>query len=328
MNNKKWFHITLSISVLSYMVMVVIYIAIDAEMVFNNSLTNKKFGYTEYYSKYQFDKLKYNQYSLIFGTSRSQKLSSSMLNINILNFHGIYGQPDGILNFLLQLNQKQIQNIKQIYYLVSIATMNDEASVVDYKSNTFIDKLTHILPLSALSMKYTVRDLKYNIFKDTMYYYIDDDGSLNVNDKDQSAILNKKITYDSTVDIIKKTNSINALLKLNKFCIDNNILITYYTPTFSDKVIVNVETINYLWATLLDGGISGFYELYYISGVSDNKLNNLYYNFTDETHLNYNSMNKTFKRQVLDADNTRYISNTKELNRLIKNLKITIKDYR
>ena len=223
MSNKKWFFITVSMSALFYLVALIIYIIVDAEMVFDNSVTNKKFGYTQYYSKHQFDKLKNNQYSLIFGTSQSQKLSSRMLNQNILNINNIYGEPAGILNFLSQLNEKQIKNIKHIYYLVSPRTMRDESTKINYKSNSYIDKLTHILPLSSLSIKDTIRDLKYNFLKSSVYYHVDNDGSVYINNKNQSSILNKRKADESYIDSISKTKSIEVLLKLNKFCKDNNM---------------------------------------------------------------------------------------------------------
>jgi hypothetical protein len=321
MKNEKWVLTTLSISILLYIVMLGIYIIVDAEMVFNKSITNKKFGYTQYYSKYQYDKLKENKYSLIFGTSRSQKLSSDELNINLLNFHNIYGEPNGILNFLSQLNEIQIKNIDHIYYLVDLVAMRDEPNIINYKSNTFIDKIIHILPLSNLSIKHTLRDLKYNILKNSIYYYIDKDGSFYLNDKNQSAILNKNKKHKASIKSIKKTKSIDTLIKLDRFCKKNKILITYYTPTNSDKMSINVETINFLWAELLNKGIDGFYELYYIDGISNNQLNNNYLNFTDETHLNYNSMNKVFKDIVLDKNSSRFIQNSKELKIYIKALK-------
>lgn len=300
--------------------MIFIYVIIDAEIIFNKSLTDKKFGYTEYYSKYQYDKLKKSRYSLIFGTSRSQKLSTKTLNVNLLNLHNIYGEPEGILNFLSQLDSNQIKNIDHIYYLVSVETMVDENTNINYKNDSFFDKLRYILPLSDLSIKYTLRDLKYNAISQSIYYYIAEDGSLFVYDKNQSSILNRKTTLPSSIDKIKKTESINTLLKINKFCLKNNIKITYYTPTYSDKVIIDTKTIKFLWMKLLNGGIDGFYEAYYIDEVSDNNIKNTYKYFTDECHLNYNAMNNVFKNIVLENNTTRFISSPDELEKYIINL--------
>lgn len=327
MTNKKWIYTTLLLSTLLYLFMIILYIIVDAEIVFNQSITHKKFGYTEYYSKYQYEKLKHNKYSLIFGTSRSQKLSSKELNINLLNLHNIYGEPEGILNFLSQLDKNQIQNITHIYYLVSIDTMVDEPPTINYKSNSFFDKLYYVLPLSDLSIKYTLRDLKYNFAPKSIYYYISDDGSLFVHDKNQSSILNQRTVLPSSINKIIKTKSIDTLLKINEFCKKNNIAITYYTPTYSNKVIINTDTIKFLWTQLLNGGVKNFYATYYIDGVSDLKLGNSYECFTDGTHLNYTYMNKVFKDTVLDEDKRMLISNTQELDKYITTLNKKLKSY-
>lgn len=172
----------------------------------------------------------------------------------------------------------------------------------------------------------TVRDIVNNIFENNIYYYIDDDGSLLVNAKDQGNIFSSMEVEKGSIGSIKKSKAIEAILKLNDFCIDNNLPITYFTPTLSAKYSIDVETRNYLWTRLLEGGIDGFYELYYVNGVSDNQLNNLYYNFRDPVHLNYNSMNNVFQDIVLDKDNSRFISNKNELNTYINELKVTIKN--
>ena len=288
-------------------------------MIFNKSMTNKKFEYTPYYSKYQYEKLKYNKYTLLFGTSRSQKVSTRELNIPLLNFHNIYGEPDSVYNFLSQLDRNQIKNIKHIYYLISIDTMRDSGLKINYKKNSFLDKIIYSLPLQSSTIKSILRDIKYNLFPSTIFYNIDNDGSLLVKDKSQSSILNRKIIVSSSIEKIKLTKSIQTLLEINQFCVNNNISITYYTPTFSDKYILHKDTVEFLWTVLLDGGLKGFYATYYIDNFSNNCNNNMYYNFTDETHLNYISMNKVFKSIVLSKDQSKYINNTFELKNLLKN---------
>jgi hypothetical protein len=131
-----------------------------------------------------------------------------------------------------------------------------------------------------------------------------------------------------SIEAIKKSNVIEAILKVNEFCIDNNIPITYFTPTLSGKYAIDVETRDYLWARLLDGGINGFYQLYYIKGISDNQVDNFYYNFRDSVHLNYNSMNNVFQDFVLNQDTSRFISNKSQLNAHINQLRITVKNLK
>ena len=328
MNNKKWVFASLSTGVLIYLVSTIIYILVDAQSVFGKSITDKKFAYTQYYSIKQFDDLQSGQYSLIFGSSQMQKLSSRKLRKNILNVYNLHGSPNLILNFLSQLDEEKIKNVEHVYFNISVFSLlwEDEEAKINYKSNSYFDKLLYILPLSNSGMLATVRDIVNNIFENNIYYYIDDDGSLLVNAKDQGNIFSSMEVEKGSIGSIKKSKAIEAIIKLNDFCIDNNLPITYFTPTLSAKYSIDVETRNYLWTRLLEGGIDGFYELYYVNGVSDNQLNNLYYNFRDPVHLNYNSMNNVFQDIVLDKDNSRFISNKNELNTYINELKVTIKN--
>ena len=56
-------------------------------------------------------KLETEKYSIIFGTSRSHQLQYDDSGINILNFSGsLYGNSLNVLDFLNQLNKKQISN--------------------------------------------------------------------------------------------------------------------------------------------------------------------------------------------------------------------------
>jgi len=326
MTYKKWFFLTTITAITIYLLILISYILIDPEIVFNKSITEKKFGYTKYYSKYQFKKLLQDKYSLVFGTSRSQKVSSCYQGNNLLNFHNIYGEPREILNFLLQLNQKQLNNIKNIYILVSLKTMRENGEeFINYKSNTFFDKLLFILPLSPMSVKYLIRDIKYNILKSSIYYWIDDDGSLYVNDKNQSVIITaeakkQKLSYN----IDDYQNAIQTLLEIDKFCKKHSINIKYYTPTNADKFFPDTQMLRDLWLKLFQGGIDNFYGLYYIDGVSNNVKNDNYLNFTDSNHLNYNMMNKIFKNIVVQENKDYLIKNESELEDYIRTLDMMI----
>jgi hypothetical protein len=298
--------------------------------VFGKSVTDKKFVYTQYYSKKQFDQLQSGPHSLIFGSSQMQKLSSRKLKKNILNVYNLHGSPSLILNFLSQLDEGRVNNVEHIYFNISVFSLlwKDEKSKINYKSNSYFDKLRYILPLSNAGMFATFRDLVNNIFDNNIYYYIDDDGSLLVNAKDKGNIFSNMEVEKGSIEAIEKSSVIEAILKLNEFCLTNNIPITYFTPTLSEKYAIDVETRNYLWTRLLDGGINGFYQLYYIEGVSNNQVNNFYYNFRDSVHLNYNSMNNVFQDVVLNQDNSRFISNKSELDAYISQLRVTVKNLK
>ena len=167
MNNKKWVFASLSTGVLIYLVSTIIYISVDAQSVFGKSITDKKFEYTQYYSIKQFDDLQSGQYSLIFGSSQMQKLSSRKLRKNILNLYNLHGSPNLILNFLSQLDEEKIKNVEHVYFNISVFSLlwEDEEAMINYKSNSYFDKLLYILPLSNAGMLATVRDIVNNIFE-------------------------------------------------------------------------------------------------------------------------------------------------------------------
>ena len=317
---KKWVILLITTSIFVYGLLFLFYIIIDPDQIFNTHITKYKFGYTKYYSKHQYQKLKEKKYTLVFGTSRSQCLSSRALDINILNFHNIYGEPGDILNFLEQLDNQQIRHINHIYYLVSLTTMRDETSTLDYRKYDIWDKLNEAFPLSNLSFKYLLRDIVNNIRKNTIYYYVDDDGSQFLYNKNKHTVLNERIMQEKNWHL-KDTNSIDTLLKLDHFCKENNIKITYYTPTYSDKYIIRLDQIEYLWKRLLDGGIEGFYGLYYIDKVSNNIQKNHYVYFSDSSHLNYTMMNNIFEKIVMDKNTTYFIKNKEELKEYLNKIK-------
>jgi len=308
MNYNKWLKFTFFTSFIFYLVLFVFYCLVDPRQVFNNSITKYKFEYSRYYSKHQYETLKSGEYSLIFGTSRSQKLSSESLGMNILNFHNLYGEPGDILNFLNSLDKNQIKNIVKIYYLVSLDTMRDESEFLNYQKSNFLDKLKEVFPLTNLDLKYLFKDVYYNLFQNKIYYYLNKDGSQFVFEKNQSTILNEKIKQQNNPHL-KTSNSIDTLLSLNNFCKEKGIDIIYYTPTFSDKFILNFTEIEYLWSKLLNGGIKGFYFTYYIEGVSNKMNDNKYIYFTDTTHLNHNMMNKIFKEIIVGSNQKYYVNN-------------------
>lgn len=316
---KRWIKLFLIISIMTYICIYALYILVNPDQIFNNSLTKYKFEYTRYYSKHQYEKLKDNKYTLIFGTSRSQRLSKDALGINLLNFHNIYGQPGDILNFLEQLDEKQRRNINHIYYMISLDTMHDEISTIDYKSYGFFDQLKESFPLTNLSLKHLIKDILYNTKSQLIYYYIENDGSQFVYKQDQYAILNNNIKQNSNNDLYSN-HSIQTVLSINKLCTKYNIPITYYTPTYTIKYTLNLNHIRDMWKRLLEGGIDEFYALYYIDNISNSVVDNRFIYFTDSSHLNYTQMNNVFKTLILNEDKDFIIKDTEKLNKYIQQM--------
>lgn len=309
---KKWLVLSTIIIFISYLLLL-LYIIINPDMIFKNSLTKHKFGYTEYYSKYQYLQLKHEKYHLIFGTSQSHKISSDFVHENILNFHNLYGQPNVIYNFLKQLDSTQIKNIKSIYILVTATTMEDKKNLLDYSNTSIIDKLLHVLPLNNTSIKNIIRDIVYNL-KNKYPYKINNDGSLYNDDINKTTILSKNLRYQkSSINSIKNSKSIETLITINKFCNINKIPLVFFTPTYSEKFIINLQALEYIWGQLFDKGITSFYGLYYIDKISNNQIKGKYLNFEDDKHLNNFTTNKVFMNYPFTKSNKLLITNKVEL---------------
>ena len=319
MHYKKWIFLLFSFSLFLYSLLSLLYIVVDPEQVFKKSITKYKFGYTKYYSKHQYQKLKENDYILVFGTSRSQNISSDSQHIDLLNFHNIYGEPGDILNFMQQLTPQQIKHVKHIYYLVSLTTMRDETDVLNYKKYGFIDQLEASFPLNNLGLKNLARDIYNNVRNESIYYYIDNDGSQFLYNKNQTTVLNHTINQPLNINI-NQSQAIQTLGKLDYFCKSHKIKITYFTPTYTDKYKINTEQLQFLWKKLFNNGIDGFYALYYLKGVSDNMRDNHYVKFTDSSHLNYTNMNNVFKEMVLNKNPSFFIKDSQESTAYFKSI--------
>jgi len=307
---RKWI-ISLSLIIaFVYLLLATAYITVDPEQFFNKSITKHKFRYTNYFSKYQYEKLKSSKYSLVFGTSRSLKISTQAQGSPFLNFHNLYGEPAEVLNFLKQLDDRQIKNINSIYFLVSINTMiAEEKELLDYSKNSFFDKVYASFPLNMKKLKYMLKDISINLLNKKTNFYIADDGSKFVYDKNIGA----KIPKNNNTEVKTRTydkQAINELLKIDEFCKKRDVSIVYYTPTYSDQHLADfpLADLKKMWKDLLDGGIDGFYALYYLENISNKQEENYYPLFTDSSHLNYSMMNNVFKQHIVHENKKYYIS--------------------
>jgi hypothetical protein len=73
---------------------------------------------------------------LVFGTSRSRLLDSDVLGGDMINLHALYGNPKAVRDFLSRLNDRQLGNIREVYYLLDRHTFEGDAyrDTLDYTS--------------------------------------------------------------------------------------------------------------------------------------------------------------------------------------------------
>jgi hypothetical protein len=319
---KIWIAVFVTISLLIYGLLYVVYILVDPKMIFNTKFIKNHFSYTKYYSKHQYEKLKEERYSLVFGTSRSHKISTRQSGVKLLNFHNIYAEPNEILNFLQQLTDKQIKNIDNIYYHFYFGNLRGEYAMLDYKNYGFINKLNEIFPISKSNINNIYETIKYNIYTDKIKGYIDYDGSAYVIDKTKSfyqdeIIINhinsKKSLYDVMV--------LNQIGKIYQFAKKNNIKLSIFTPIFTNMVNNKeyYKVTKELYTKLLTTYIDSFYCLYFIDGISNYEKEGYYQAFYDNSHLNYIYSNNIFNKYIINSDDYK-IDNINQLNKYLSYL--------
>ena len=76
-------------------------------------------------------KLNDEKYSIIFGSSRIQQVSSSIVKENLLNLNYIYARPDAIYDFLKKLDQNHWENIERIYVSLDLHSLTTEKYFVN-----------------------------------------------------------------------------------------------------------------------------------------------------------------------------------------------------
>jgi len=323
MKPKQWnFNLILFFFII-YSITILIYYIVNPYQIFEYSITKKKFFYSQNeYPIKLFNKLKTKKYSLLFGTSRSQRVQTDGTNTPILNLASLYGNPLSVLDFLHQLNQKQIKNIDKIYYLVDDHCLNgydttDEHShykKINFHKSLKIYDLTNLLEINQDKIARIIDDIKYNFFKQNTYVLTENGAMNRVND----------LEYYNVPDIYKtkstrqyyEEDGLNALIEVNNFCIKNNLTISYYTPTHFDKYdkLMNPKIIYKKWSYLLDNGIDSFYALWYIDDISNLIKDNHYVAFSDKhSHMNNFYVHKVFIDNVVKDSRQYKVSNKKEL---------------
>lgn len=320
MKFKYWTKSTLKISILLFLILLIINYIVNPNMKFDNkSLKNNYFSTIEYAKKLKI-KLSDDKYTLIFGTSRSALVSNDTLNSEVLNIGVIYGSPHSVYTFLSSLTKKEISNIKEIYYLVDLHTLNSNSKFVkndDFMSDdSFIQSIKNLISINFQDLYRIYLKLKFTLFGSE--YIVHENGYSVKKDSDIMALPKFNVSTDQKYD----DSALEKLKIINDFCIKNNLKITYYTATFIDEWLskqVDPNIIIERWSKILDLGIKGFYGLWYIPEVSSiNKEGK--YNFSDYSHMNYNTLKYVYENYILNENKKYYIENKEELIKTITDI--------
>ena len=261
------------------------------------------------------ENLKNEKAILIFGTSRANQISSEILNFNTYNLHYVYSYPKIVLDFLENLDEKQINNIKKIYFLIDYHTIDKKYTFaknfdqINIKNKFFWikDKIKNL----NLTSIYESFIFFYSRILNTYNYYVDENGSV-ISKGNHN--WDGSLTTDS--DHFKKYNfdDHDYLRKIQNFTKKKKIEIIFFTPIFSNGFCKMFEKKISDFVNMILLSIDEFHMFLCEENISNN---NGY--FVDESHLNYKGILKWFS-----LDWNARIVNKYNKDRKIKNLKKNI----
>ncbi len=286
-----FFVFTSIVAVFIFLIVIILDPYYETNLIKIDGINNYKFEQTQLSTKVLLEKLNSDKYSLVFGTSRSRKIDSELLNDNVLNIYPIYGHPISVYNFLNTLSKKQIENINKIYYLIDFQCFSDNNSVyenrfvMDLNSNyEFILNYLKLFSIDKLFASVTM--VLNNVFLN-FNSYVSENGFAMYKEKDITNFDNnlKDIARQSKNSIKNgqefSIQMLNYLSKIDEFSKKNNIEVTYFTSTFMQEYLNKMDynlTVSLRNEFLTN--ISGFYDLAFIPDVSNKPEF-----FTNPTHI-------------------------------------------
>jgi hypothetical protein len=319
MKARRYVFILISLFLVVYLVLFALYYLVNPEQKYEFSMTNKKFSYTKDFSKSQFNKLKRNDYVLIFGTSQSHMISSKMMGANTLNFHNLYGQPGNILNFFKQLDKEQIKHIKQIIYLIDLRAgiSNADRNFIDYSKTNGIN-----FKITKTSMHNLFSDIKKNLSQNYKSYLKDDGSVYYINPEAHIGSINN-YGSSSKARLRYSDELISGIVNIDVFSKKNNINVKYITPVVNDKYFrtIDLDNLSVFYSKLLKKNIQNLNLFYFIDGYSNLKnTDNDYIAFVEKDHLNQKFVEKWLYSYILKK-NEFTINNEDELKTYFNTMK-------
>ena len=169
------------------------------------------------------------KYTLIFGTSRSNLISSEQFGGPVLNLHVVYGNPYSVSGFLERLEGGHLKNVSEIYYLLDFFTFDGVERAhkkIEYKS--LLDRFMYRFSNLGNYFWVAISTVKSNLISDYSYYITIDGSRKNVADSEREPefrlIHGLELYTNITFDALEQLGMIE------KFCKRNNLKITYFTP--------------------------------------------------------------------------------------------------
>lgn len=281
---------------------------------FHFRLNSKKISVNKSAIYKKLEQLEKKKFILVFGTSRSLRITPEILGFDIINPNFVYGNPFCVMKFLKSLNENQIRNIEAIYYNLSGHVFKDKQCKLDLEPDVyhFIDYfMLSTLKQSVLTIYYNITNKSVNIVSD--FGYIKDPENKNTY---RPCRLSKRALIAKMKYISEDNNVVKApfveLGKINDFVLQHDIDIVYFTDILTDEyfALIDFENLTKFHVYLVEY-IDKYYAFNFIDGFS-----NQYKYFSDISHVNSDGMKFVFDHYFTD----KYLIDKRNIDDYIKYL--------
>ena len=318
MSSKKFVRSFLTFFVVLYASTYLLYYLVNPEQIFKGSITSKKFYYSKEYSRKHYEMLKEQPHVLVFGSSQIHRISSEIMGKPVLNMHNIYCEPGDILNFLTQLDEKQLSNVDKILFVIDLRA---GAHRIDDDLINYSQKPVHYPVLTLTALSRTLDDIVKN-WRSSTAGYLNADGS--IEHVDPNTHIKRLPSYPYPPKMDYHDQLISDLLEINRFALANKKDIIFFTPVTNRKFLksMDFEYLQSFFEKLLSGGIEQIKFFYFVEGLSDlRNENDEPMTFLDPDHLNAYYVKKWLHEYILEEG--KYdIGNESELSNYIDQMQI------
>ena len=233
-------------------------------------------------------KLYNDKYSLIFGSSRIQQLSSSIIKEKSLNINYIYARPDIIFDFLKKMDDIYWENTNKVFISLDFHALSKDKFYVD------VDEIFDVKPrfnflfqtIKTASLSSLINAIKYltEIITRNQKVIYDDYGVRITKKKIWTGINPVRLK-----DISYNYELAKFILNIKQICDEKKKEVIFFTPVVSKKYFIQHEKFMEGFISSILKYTNEFYFFYYVNEISDFQEF-----FRDESHLNIDGMQKWF----------------------------------
>lgn len=278
MSEKQWIiKVSLFFALFCLLFLFIINIAVDPNaeyLLWTHPLNKNKYFATDKTTPIVLSqKLKTKPHALIFGTSRTNSVSEDNIGKEVLNFSSsLYCRPADVYYFLQHLSSKQKTNVSEIYLLIDPQCFYPYKSI--YQNIVLEFDFSYILN----TLKHISRDKCLRAISTVIRNVSDNNGYVNENGVVVHA---KHPPYNPSLKELEEEKNgasyvydeetIEYLRKINVFCTENKIPITFFTGIFNHYYLRQLNFQNFAnFLTKVLDKIPCLYSFLYLEDVSNN----------------------------------------------------------